>query len=110
MASSDVSYEPKHSWSPARAFAFVYTQSMVSKLQTLVGQHKSWRAAMAHTSLSILGVLQERSLLAYTKYGIQATNTSGPAQVLARSDGSCMPKHSCSPARDFASSIYKVWK
>ena len=35
---------------------------------------------MAHKSLSIFGVLTEPSLLAYTKYGIQATNTSGPAQ------------------------------
>ena len=40
------------------------------------------RAAMAHTSLSILGVLQEASLFTYTKYGIQATNTSGPAQEI----------------------------
>ena len=32
---------------------------------------------MAHTSLNILAVPPEPSLFAYTKYGIQATNTSG---------------------------------
>ena len=53
---------------------------------------------------------------AYTKYGIQATNTSGPAQeilvfiALESSDGLCKPKHSCSPARAFATRIHKVWK
>ena len=49
---------------------------------------------MDHTSLSILAVPPEPSLSAYTKYGIQATITSGPAQeilvfiALASSDGS----------------------
>ena len=37
---------------------------------------------MDHTSLSILAVPPEPSLSAYTKYGIQATNTSGPAQEI----------------------------
>ena len=56
---------------------------------------------MAHVSLSIRAVPSEHSLFIYTKYGIQATNTSGPAQeilvliALASSDGSCKPKHSC---------------
>ena len=73
------------------------------------------RAAMAHTSLSHLAVPPEPSLFTYTKYGIQATNTSGPAQeilvliALASSDGSCKSKHSCCPARAFAFDIHKVW-
>ena len=37
---------------------------------------------MAHTSLSILAVSPELSLSAYTKNGILATNTSGPAQEI----------------------------
>ena len=70
---------------------------------------------MAHVSLSICAVPPEPSLFTYTKYGIQATNTSGPAQevlvliALASSDGSCKPKHLCCPARAFASHINKVW-
>ena len=73
------------------------------------------RAAMAHTSLSLLAVPPEPSLFTSTKYGIQATNTSWPAQellvliALASSDGSCKPKHSCCPARAFAFHIHKVW-
>ena len=59
---------------------------------------------MAHTSLSILVVPPEPSLFTYPKYGIEATITSWPAKeilvliALASSDGSCEPKHSCSPA------------
>ena len=104
-----------------QSIRFSYTQSMVFKLQTQVGQHKRflylshWRAAMAHVSLSIRADPPEPSLLTYSKYGIQATNTSSPAQeilvliALASSDGSCKPKHSCCPARAFASHIHKVW-
>ena len=70
---------------------------------------------MALTSLSLLAVPPEPSLLAYTKYGIQATNTSGPAQEilvlisLASSDGLYEPKISHGPHRAFASRMYKVW-
>ena len=69
---------------------------------------------MAHTSLSILAVSPEPSLFTNTKYGIQATNIRGPAQeilvliALTSSNGSCEPKHSCSPSRAFASRIHKV--
>ena len=97
-----------------------YTQSMVFRLQTQVAQHKRfwylshWRAATAHTSLRLFAVPPEPLPLIYTKYGIQATSTSWPAQeilvliALASSDGSCEPKPSCSPSRAFASHIHKV--
>ena len=70
---------------------------------------------MAHTSLSIRAVLPEASLLVYTKYGIQAANTSGPAQdilvliALRSSDGLYEHKLFHSPIRAFPSRIHKVW-
>ena len=69
---------------------------------------------MAHTSLRFCRVPPEPSLLAYTKYDIQATNTSGPTQdilvliALRSSYGSYEPKISQSPATALPSGIHKV--
>ena len=58
---------------------------------------------MAHRSLSICTVLPVSLHFAYTKYGSQATNTSGPAEEilvlipLASCDGSYEPNIRAAP-------------
>ena len=87
---------------PRQSIPFSHSQSMVPKwVSTRDSGHLShWWAAMTHTSLSICTVSPVPLHFAYTKYGIQATNTRGPAQrdsgthrISASSDGSYEHRH-----------------
>ena len=106
LASCDGSYEPKHLRSPARAFP--------SRIHKVWYQSGSAQEILV-TSLSICTVSLVPLHFAYTKYGIQATNTRGPAQ---RDSGThriseqrwLMRMALCNPARAFASCMHKVWK